>query len=61
MDVLPEYCRYRDEGCELFSSCLDCPLPRCTEDIPRGKQRHKKERRNKEILKLFYAEGNSVK
>ena len=61
MDGLPEYFRYRDEGCELFPSCLDCPLPRYIEDIPRGKQRHQKELRNQEILKLFYAEGESVK
>jgi predicted DNA-binding protein (UPF0251 family) len=61
MDSLPEYCRYRDEGCELSSSCFKCPFPRCVEDVPRGKQRHQKKLRNKEILKLFCVEGKSVK
>ena len=51
----------RDEGCELSPSCLNCPLPRCIEDIPRGKQRQIKEIRNLEILRLFYEEGRSVK
>ena len=61
MDLLPEYCRYQDEGCELFPSCLDCPFPQCVEEIPRGKQRHRKERRNKEIWRLFHIEGKTVK
>ena len=61
MDSLPEFYRYRDEGCELSSSCLDCPFPKCVEDIPRGKQRQRKELRNKEIVKLFCTEGKNVK
>ena len=27
IDLPPEFCRYRDEGCELAESCLDCPFP----------------------------------
>jgi len=26
-DLPPEYCHYRDEGCEFLDSCLNCPLP----------------------------------
>ena len=26
-DLPPEYCHYRDEGCDLAESCLDCPFP----------------------------------
>ena len=52
-DLLPEYCHYKDEGCELADSCLSCPFPRCIHEEPRGKQRWLKELRNKEISRLF--------
>lgn len=32
-DFVPERCRYRDEGCDLFPSCLHCPLARCRYDL----------------------------
>ena len=35
-DALPEYQEYRDEGCDLFASCLSCPLLRCRYDVPGG-------------------------
>ena len=35
-DALPEHVEYRDEGCDLFASCLTCPLPRCRYDEPGG-------------------------
>ena len=35
-DALPEHTRYRDDGCDLFTSCLTCPLPRCRYDVPGG-------------------------
>ena len=38
-DVLPQDIQWRDQGCELFPSCLNCPRPRCIEDEPRGKQK----------------------
>ena len=37
-DLPPEYCHYRDEGCEFADSCLNCPFPQCIYDEPRGKQ-----------------------
>lgn len=58
-DLLPE--QYRDEGCELAASCLNCPFPCCVEDIPRGRQRRRKEIRNNEILQLFYNQGEDIK
>ena len=58
-DLLPEH--YRDEGCELAPSCLNCPFPRCVEDMPRGRQFRKKEIRNNEILRLFYTQGEEIK
>lgn len=36
--LLPEETRYKDTGCRLHPLCLNCPLPRCVEDVPRGKQ-----------------------
>ena len=52
-DLPPEYCHYRDEGCEFADSCLNCPFSQCIYDEPRGKQRWLKELRNKEIARLF--------
>jgi DNA-directed RNA polymerase specialized sigma24 family protein len=52
-DSLPEHCHYRDEGCEFAPACLDCPLPRCIEEIPRGRQQWRKRLRNQEMLSLF--------
>jgi AraC-like DNA-binding protein len=52
-DLPPEYCHYRDEGCEYARSCLACPFPQCLYDEPRGRQRWLKGLRNKEINKLF--------
>ncbi len=60
-DLLPEYCHYRDEGCELADSCLGCPLPHCVYDEPRGKQHLFKERRDREIARLFSGGGRGIK
>ena len=35
-DMLPENAAYPDTGCDLFSSCLQCPLARCRYDAPPG-------------------------
>ena len=60
-DLPPEYCHYRDEGCEFADSCLNCPFPQCLYDEPRGRQRWLKELRNKEIARLFSRDGRGVK
>ena len=36
VDPLPEYQRWRDDGCEVAPRCLTCPLVRCKYDEPRG-------------------------
>jgi len=33
-DDKPENTNYRDEGCEFYYSCLDCPYARCLLDEP---------------------------
>jgi hypothetical protein len=53
VDLKPEYCHYKDEGCEYAPSCLECPYPQCLYDEPRGRQQWLKELRNKEINRLF--------
>ena len=60
-DLPPEYCRYRDEGCDLAASCLNCPLAQCIYDEPGGKQRLLKRLRDTEIATLFTADGKGIK
>jgi len=58
-DLRPEYCHYKDEGCEYAKFCLDCPFPQCLYDEPRGRQRWLKELRDKEINRLFQKGQNA--
>ena len=61
LDLPPEFCHYRDEGCELTVSCLSCPLPACIYDQPRGRQRWLKKARDRQIARLFATSGKSIK
>ena len=61
LDLPPEYCHYRDEGCEFADSCLNCPLTKCIYDEPGGRQRWLKRQRDRQIVKLFTTEGKRVK
>ena len=61
LDLPPEYCHYRDEGCELAESCLECPFARCIYDEPGGRRRWMKRRREREIARLHINEGKKVK
>jgi len=61
LDLPPEYCHYRDEGCEFAGSCLNCPFPKCIYEEPRGRQRWLKGQRDREIVRRFYIEGRGVK
>ncbi len=61
LDLLPEHCHYRDEGCELADSCLNCPFPECIFEQPGGKRRLLMAQRNGEIARLFEHEKKSVK
>ncbi len=54
-DLRPEYCNYKDDGCEYAKACLDCPFKKCLYDEPGGRQRWLKELRNREINRLFEA------
>ncbi|MFC1914375.1 hypothetical protein ACFLXF_03790, partial [Chloroflexota bacterium] len=60
-DLPPEYCHYKDDGCELATSCLNCPMAQCVYDEPGGKQRQLKRLRDKEIVRLFSQESKGVR
>ncbi|HUV75907.1 MAG TPA: hypothetical protein VMW00_04600 [Dehalococcoidales bacterium] len=61
LDLPPEYCHYRDEGCELADSCLNCPLSKCIYDEPGGRQHWLKRQRDRQIVRLFTTEGKGAK
>ena len=68
LDLPPEYCHYRDEGCEVAtvccghqSHCAECPFPRCIYEEPGGKQRWLKKTRDCEMLRQFTTEGKGIK
>jgi hypothetical protein len=54
-DLRPEFCEFKDEGCQFAPSCLDCPYKHCVYDLTRGDSRFFRRIRNKEILKQFKA------
>jgi len=51
-DSLPEFTRYRDDGCNISESCFTCPLPRCRYEEPGGLRALLNEARDREILDL---------
>jgi hypothetical protein len=57
-DLLLEEDECRDQGCDLFPSCLNCPLRRCRYD-ERGGRTATNELRDEEILRLK-DEGKNV-
>lgn len=61
LDLPPEYCRYRDNGCEFADSCLNCPFPECIYAQPGGKQRWLRGLRDEEVIRLFTTQGKGVK
>jgi len=58
-DRLPWYVKYRDAGCDLAASCLNCPYPECVKDTG-GRRHFLKQKRDSEIAQL-YAEGKTIK
>jgi len=59
-DALPEFTRYRDQGCDRYASCLTCPLRRCRYDKPGGVRAIFNVRRDREILRLRRRQGLPV-
>jgi hypothetical protein len=68
IDLCPEFCQYRDDGCDVAArylgrkaSCLNCPFIKCIYDEPGGKQRLSKRLRAQEMARLFTDEGKGIK
>jgi hypothetical protein len=51
LDLLPEYCRYQDDGCEFADACLNCPFPDCIYAQPGALGR--------ELAVIFFDEHNA--
>ncbi len=51
-DTLPENTRYKDDGCDVSQSCLDCPLSLCKYDDPGWLQRESRRTRDDEVYRL---------
>jgi hypothetical protein len=58
-DALPEHLNYRDDGCDLFASCLACPLPHCRYDVPGGARTMLNVIRDSEIRRMHF-EGEAA-
>lgn len=59
-DALPENTSYADTGCDLYPSCLNCPLPRCRYEEPGGVAAMLRPGRNANILQLRDQDGMTV-
>jgi len=57
VDVI-EYVNWKDGGCDLHPACLECPLPKCIEEEPRGRQRRRLKCRA-EAMKEMRGQGRS--
>ena len=51
-DALPEFTRYRDDGCDIHPNCLTCPLARCRYDEPGGLRALVNAHRDREIVEM---------
>ena len=60
VDMLPERFPYRDDGCEIYPSCLSCPLPQCKYDDPGWLQREKRRERDQNIIEAVKRDGVSI-
>jgi hypothetical protein len=60
IDALPEYVDYVDRGCDLYPSCLNCPLPRCRYEEPGGAAAILRTGRDASILRLAAQDGMDV-
>ncbi len=59
-DALPENTHYHDSGCDLYPSCLRCPLPRCRYEEPGGAPAMLRSGRDAAILRLAREQSLSV-
>jgi len=55
-----EYTNWKAGGCEMHPVCLECPLPYCVEEQPRGKQKRRMEARS-QAMEEMRRQGRTVK
>lgn len=60
IDALPEHTDYADTGCDLYPSCLRCPLPKCRYEDPGGAAAMLRTGRDASILRLAQQDGMDV-
>jgi hypothetical protein len=60
IDALPEHTDYSDRGCDLFPSCLNCPLPRCRYEERGGASALIRSGRDASIIAMADERGLSV-
>ncbi len=60
VDTVPELYPYRDTGCEVSRSCLNCPLPQCKYDNPTWFQHHRRMARDFKVLNAMRSEELTV-
>ncbi len=58
-DSLPENYKYEDTGCDLYPSCLACPLAQCRFDVKGGAAAQLRKPRDERIM-VAIAEGDSI-
>ena len=56
-DAVPEFVHYEDTGCEVSTSCLECPLPQCRYDDPVWYQQYKRLTRDFRVCSIIQSEG----
>lgn len=54
-----EYANWKDTGCDMGPSCLQCPLPKCIEEEPRGRQKRRLDARA-EAMKEMCRQGTPM-
>ena len=59
-DALPENVDYVDTGCDLYPSCLKCPLPQCRYEINGGATAMLRMGRDASIVAAFKRKGTTV-
>ena len=60
LDALPENTTYSDTGCDLYPTCLHCPLPRCRYEDPGGARAMLRPSRDASIRRLSHQQGFTV-
>ena len=57
-DDRPEFVHYKDEGCELAPSCLECPREKCVFDEPGETSAARRRRQRNEEIKARWKRGD---